>query len=111
MVSSAFQAIYSTRQGENALCEVGISETGDYYWVIFNVLSTNNNEKDISEYYKNVQRMLLAMITDAVLKFCEQWCFALYINQTLGGILVLWLVLFGITDTELSRLCQIVSAH
>lgn len=75
------------------------------------VLSTNNNEKDISEYYKNVQRMFLAMITDALLKFCEQQCFALYINLTLGGILVLWLVLFGITDTELSRLSQLVSGH
>lgn len=31
--------------------------------------------------------------------------------MTLDGILVLWIVLLGIINTELSRLCQIVSGH
>lgn len=110
MVSSAFQRIDSTRWETNALCEVGIPEIVIIRWFLI-VLSTNNNEKDIFEYYKNVQRTLLTVITNALLTFSDQWCFALYINLTLDGIIVLWIVLLGIMNTELSRLCQIVSGH
>lgn len=55
--------------------------------------------------------MLLAVITNALLTFSEQRCFALYISLTLDGILVLWIVLPGTMNTELSRLYQVVSVH
>lgn len=58
-----------------------------------------------------MQRILLTMITNVLLTFSEQWCFALYINLTCDSILVLWIVLLEIMNTELSRVFQIVSGH